>query len=106
MKTHKKLKKSKSSRLRKPIKYLSGIKKGPLLISKLKAKEIASDWHGGQWSALYQFASSGIYLPETHKKYLNEIADNIPLASLTQKRLLRKLKAWFIYKHKEHKHSL
>jgi len=28
-------------------------------ISLKTAKEIAADWHGGQWSALYAFASSG-----------------------------------------------
>lgn len=26
-----------------------------------KAKQIAAKWHSGQWSALYQFSSSGFY---------------------------------------------
>jgi hypothetical protein len=37
------------------------------------AVKICSHWHGGQWSALYQFASSGIYTIENHLRYLQEI---------------------------------
>jgi hypothetical protein len=43
----------------------------------LLARGIASNWHGGQWSALYQFASSGIYLVENHLLYLEEIIQEI-----------------------------
>lgn len=83
-------------------KSLSGIRKPINMLSKDKAKEVAGDWHGGQWSALYQSASSGEFLPGYQKKYLFEITEKIPLASTTQKRLLRKLKAWFVYKFKQH----
>ncbi len=37
------------------------------------AKKICSNWHGGQWSALYQFASSGEYIVENHLRYLQEV---------------------------------
>jgi hypothetical protein len=97
-----KSKKYKSVSMRKS---LGEIRKPTMLLSKDKAREVASDWHGGQWSALYQFASSGEYVPGYQKKYLFEIAENIPLASYTQKRLLKKLKSWFVYKSKQHKKS-
>ena len=42
---------------------------------KKSAIKISSNWHGGQWSALYQFASSGIYVIENHLRYLQEIED-------------------------------
>jgi hypothetical protein len=29
-------------------------------ISAAEARRIAADWHGGQWSALYMFASAGV----------------------------------------------
>lgn len=38
-------------------------------------QKICSNWHNGQWSALYQFTSSGIYLPENHLRYLKEIQE-------------------------------
>jgi hypothetical protein len=28
-------------------------------MNEAEAREVASDWHGGQWSPLYAFASSG-----------------------------------------------
>lgn len=37
------------------------------------AKTIAGAWHSSQSSALYQFASSGIYMIENHLRYLQEI---------------------------------
>lgn len=37
------------------------------------AQRIAGTCHGGQWSALYQFASNGIYLKENHLRYLQEV---------------------------------
>lgn len=40
---------------------------------KQTAIKICSEWHHGQWSALYQFASSGIYTIENHLRYLQEI---------------------------------
>lgn len=45
-----------------------------------KAKRIASDWHDGQRSALYQFASSGIIVPENYNDYQDEIQKNINIA--------------------------
>jgi hypothetical protein len=45
-----------------------------------KAKRIASDWHDGQWSALYQFASSGIIVPQNYNDYQDEIQKNINIA--------------------------
>lgn len=42
-------------------------------IKKETAIKTSSAWHGGQWSPLYQFASSGIFLPEQSKQYLNDI---------------------------------
>lgn len=41
-----------------------------------RAMEICANWHGGQWSALYQFASSGTYLVENHLRYLKELQEN------------------------------
>jgi hypothetical protein len=37
------------------------------------AQNIAASWHGGQWSALYQFASSGVFVIENHLRYLQEV---------------------------------
>jgi hypothetical protein len=42
-----------------------------------RAKELASNWHGGQYSAMYQFASSYTYLRENHLLYLEEIEQDI-----------------------------
>lgn len=42
-------------------------------IKKQRAQELASQWHGGQWSALYQFASSGTVLEENALCYIEEI---------------------------------
>ena len=38
-----------------------------------RAREIAGQWHGGQWSGLYQFASSGIFVPQSILHYLHEV---------------------------------
>jgi hypothetical protein len=46
------------------------------VICKDRAKEICNAWHGGQWSALYQFGSSGIFIPENILKYLKEVQEN------------------------------
>lgn len=37
-----------------------------------KLQKIASYWHGGQWSAMYQLASSGVFLRENTLQYLWE----------------------------------
>jgi hypothetical protein len=41
------------------------------------AVNISAAWHGGQWSALYQFASSSVYLPANHLRYLQEIEGDL-----------------------------
>ena len=64
------------------VSVVSGAGKGKT-ISLAKAKEIASHWHGGQWSALYQFASSGKVLNENFHRYLNELPN--PESNLTTK---------------------
>ena len=46
-------------------------------ITHTRAQQLCSDWHGGQWSPLYQFASSGSYLMENHLLYLEEIVQEI-----------------------------
>lgn len=43
------------------------------MIKQTTAKKICANWHGGQWSALYQFGSSGIYTIENHLRYLQEV---------------------------------
>lgn len=68
------------------------------------AQKIAASWHGGQWSALYQFASSGIYLVENHLRYLQEIETelhpeyNLIPGTLTkaQEKELNKIRTYFI----------
>lgn len=37
------------------------------------AQKIASYWHGGQWSAFYQFSSSGVIVKENVLQYLKEV---------------------------------
>lgn len=76
------------------------------LISNLRAKEICSKWHGGQWSALYQFASSGVYMVENHLRYLQETESdlhpeyNLRPGTLSKKDTaeLNSLQRWFIFK--------
>lgn len=46
-------------------------------MKQITAVKLAAKWHGGQWSALYQFASSGEYLIENHLRYLREIEDSL-----------------------------
>lgn len=73
-------------------------------ITSNRAQEIASNWHGGQWSALYQFASSGKYLVENHLLYLEEIIQEIHRPETALKPFFRSkkdqaelnsLKLWF-----------
>lgn len=90
------------------------------ILSKDRAKEICSNWHGGQWSSLYQFASSGVYLVENHLKYLKETQEcrepeyYLHPGTISKKddKELKKLIAFFEYKGQEngittewHKHS-
>jgi hypothetical protein len=44
-------------------------------ITSQRCIEICIHWHGGQWSALYQFLSSGVYMPENHLRYLKELQE-------------------------------
>lgn len=79
-------------------------------INDKRAQEIASHWHGGQWSAYYQFASSGIYTIENCLRYLQETETNLHPeynlhpGELTQRdeRELNSLKKYFIRKGAEH----
>jgi hypothetical protein len=42
-------------------------------ITSIKAQEICGYWHDGGNSALYQFASSGIFVAANSLKYIHEI---------------------------------
>ena len=46
-------------------------------ITKQRAQEIASWWHGGQWSALYSFTSTGTFFLEHALQYFKEIYSDI-----------------------------
>ena len=37
------------------------------------AIKLSAQWHNGQWSSLYQFASSGVYLMANCLRYLQEV---------------------------------
>lgn len=50
------------------------------MISVARARKIASDWHGGQSSALYAFASSGM-LPVPGAR--SEVKRDIRMAEIT-----------------------
>jgi hypothetical protein len=73
-------------------------------ISKNKARQIASEWYDGQWSALYQFLSSGVYLPENHSRYIKEVNELYTYAkNKKQTNEINQLKRWFMYKKNESK---
>lgn len=42
-----------------------------------RARRLASEWHGGQWSNLYQFASSGIFRLPCCLLYVEEIVQEL-----------------------------
>ena len=42
-------------------------------ITEQRAKEICDAWHGGQWSAIYQYASSGIFVRDNALRYVMEV---------------------------------
>jgi len=44
-------------------------------ISINRCKEICAIWYDGLNSALYQFASSGVYMAENHLRYLKELQE-------------------------------
>ena len=74
------------------------------------AVKICSNWHGGQWSAFYQFASTGIYTVENHLRYLQEVEDclhpeyNLHPSTLNKKDStnLEGLKQFFILEGQKH----
>jgi hypothetical protein len=70
------------------------------IISIKTAIAIARDWHGGQWSALYSFASSAVIRNNYINNYLSEIEDNISSKGIkkTEIQRLEKLKRFFINK--------
>lgn len=45
------------------------------MISDGKARRLASEWHGGQWTAIYSFASSGAISPGLLTEINREITD-------------------------------
>jgi len=69
-------------------------------ISLKTAIVIARDWHGGQWSALYSFASSAVIRNDNINIYLSEIENNISIKDIkkTEIERLEKLKRFFIIK--------
>jgi len=74
------------------------------VISKIRAREIASHWHGGQWSMLYSFCSSGIYMQDKFSEYISEIQTNVASTKKDASEL-NKLTRWFEYKNWEHGNS-
>ena len=71
-----------------------------VIIRKKRAIEICSHWHGGQWSALYSFCSTGRYIDKKYSDYLSEIKENNP-QKVKEKAELNSLKRFFDYKHWE-----
>lgn len=91
------------------------------MISKVKAVQLSKNWHNGQWSSLYQFASSEIFEVSNILRYLKEIQECIETEyfvcpiTLSKKDLkdLSNFKLWFEYKAQEssitiewHKHNI
>lgn len=71
-----------------------------VILSKVAAQKISSEWHGGQRSALYSFASSGIFVDKLYSEYIAEIDECLKgLTKGTSK--LKSLKKFFAYKHWE-----
>jgi ubiquinone/menaquinone biosynthesis C-methylase UbiE len=79
------------------------------MISKITALKTSSLWYCSQWSALYQFQSSGIFNIADILKYLREIQRNLEpeyflyptILTKKNKAELTRLKTWFEYKAKE-----
>lgn len=60
------------------------------------AKTIAADWLGGQWSALYAFASGGQLPPAKEPLCLAEIEGNLNAIRIgRQAKRLQQLKSYF-----------
>ena len=47
------------------------------MIRNKTAQRLCNDWHTGQWSSLYQFASTGTWILANHLLYLQEIQQAI-----------------------------
>ena len=47
------------------------------IISKDKAQILCNEWHGGQWSALYQFGSSKVWAAENALRYTWEVMQDL-----------------------------
>jgi hypothetical protein len=60
------------------------------MLTEFEAREIASYWHGGQFSPLYAFSSSGTILPGL----LGEIEDCLNTAEQKDKDELRDLRTY------------
>jgi|688.fasta_scaffold459551_1 hypothetical protein len=82
-------------------KKVGAVKKSVGAITLNKAKEIASRWHSGQWSAIYQFASSGIITKENYSRYLNELEKDLKFADTTKDK--KELKQLINFIEKEYK---
>ena len=76
-------------------------------ITNKKAIELCRLWHGGQWSALYQFSSSGMIIKQNALWYIEEILQEmykpetslIPfIRSQKDRNELIKLKNYFLNK--------
>lgn len=65
-------------------------------VSRTKAQAIAAAWHGGQASALYSFASSGLIFQFLANSYTRELASCQP-ATAQQRRELRQLSNFLSY---------
>jgi hypothetical protein len=76
------------------------------VISTMTARKIAMDYHGGQWSALYQFGSSGVYIDNFYEMYISEIDADLARVPSNRKsladRYLKALKKYFRYKYWEY----
>lgn len=61
------------------------------------AMAIAADWHGGQWSALYAFASGGLLIPGQELLCLTEIESDLNSAAISRSQVkrLQTLKTYF-----------
>lgn len=92
------------------IRVVSGDKPKGTIISKLTALKLASEYHTGQWSALYSFASSQTYYDKFFNDYLVEINSDLKSAEKRNNKKwikeLTALKRWFEYKHWEHNKSV
>ena len=67
------------------------------------ARAIAAEWHGGQWSALYAFASGGVLNTAQKPHCLTEIINELNSTGLSAKerRHLESLKEFIKHKIQE-----